>query len=542
MKKNALLIAGCLATTWAGIFSSPASSADRGTIPAIPGAPRLACSKEAVAALVPDAEISSARWLASPVAYCRVDGVVHTNDPGPNMVGFMIALPAAWNGRYLMVVPGGSAGYVVNPSNEHLLGGYAVATTDKGSHSVGALDMSFRADAGKSLDYAHRGAHVATLATQKIALGYYDRSVAPRYIAGCSGGGVSTLTEALMYPGDADGFIAAAAPTDAYVQTLWAYIAQYVSQDPGRWISPADMARVGKVIMDGFDESDGVKDDLIWDPSRITLSRAMFPFLSDAQYSTLKLLENGLPAIDGSSVSAPGYWLANPSLLGPIALGNTPPPWTEKTRPPLYGSTVYGMHALRGPGYDAVQQMDFADPKQREEERDIWERVGGYDLGAEHLGALIDRGGRLIFWAGASDEAIPPRYVAQFSDEARKHHGEGAKQHVRSFFVPGMFHCRGGENHPTDANAGMLQAMQRWVEAGEAPEQVVLTNAERPIEVNSTSNTAQYVSGMTETHSNDIKPKPRSFLICAYPRRSVFNGDANDPADIADASKWACTQ
>ena len=144
----------------------PAATAQDSRPVAVPGTAAATCSPEAIGWAGKDVTIGSVRWLSDPAPYCRIDGTVRTDDPGPNSVGFMIALPQSWNGRYLMVVPGGSAGYIVNPSREHISAGYAVASTDKGSHSTGALDMSFRADPGKSEDYAHRGAQVAALATQ----------------------------------------------------------------------------------------------------------------------------------------------------------------------------------------------------------------------------------------------------------------------------------------------------------------------------------------------------------------------------------------
>lgn len=534
--RTLLLVAGALT----GFPAIPAVTAQDSRPVAIPGTAAAACSPAAITWAGKNVVIQSVRWLADPVPYCRIDGVVRTENPGPNTVGFMIALPQSWNGRYLLTIPGGSAGYIVNPSREHLTAGYAVATTDKGSHSGGALDMSFRSDPGKSEDYAHRGTHVAAVATQELARGYYDRSAMPRYIMGCSGGGVSTLMEAERYPSDADGFIAAGAPTSAHVQTYWAYVAQHVARDPARWISPAEMARVGRVIMEEFDLSDGARDNLIWDPTKIILSRSLFPFLSDAQYSTLEILAAGLPPVKGSDVSAPGFWLANPSILGPILLGTAPPPWTDKSRPPLFGSTVLSMKALRGADYDALTDMNFADPGERETEKAIWDRVGGYGYDPSHLGPLQQSGGKLIMWAGAADESIMPAYTVAYSKGVRTLHGERGGDFFQSFFVPGMFHCRGGENSPTDSSRAMLEAMQRWVEGGEAPTDVVMTNSPRTLELNSTSNTSMYVSGMsTEKPATVEAPPARSYRICAFPKVARFTGAAGD--DVNDARNWRCT-
>ena len=534
MRYRAMLMAAGM------IAATPATGAQDGPPAAIPGTAAAACSTGAIGWGGKDVEIRSVQWLSDPAPYCRIDGIVRTDKPGPNSVGFMIALPQSWNGRYLMVIPGGSAGYIVNPSREHITAGYAVASTDKGSHSTGALDMSFRADPGKSEDYAHRGAHVAALATQAIARGYYDRPRMPRYIMGCSGGGVSTLMEAERYAGDADGFIAGGAPTSAYIQTFWAYVAQHVARDPERWISPAEMGRVGQVIMDRFDESDGARDGLIWDPTRIELSRTLFPFLSDAQYSTLERLAGGLPPVKGSAVSAPGYWLANPALLGPIGLGTAAPPWTDATRPPLFGSTVLSMKALRGDGYDALTQMDLADPRQRNAEAAIWDKVGGYGYAPEKLAGMTRTGGKLIMWTGASDEAVPPAYTANYSAGVRQQYGAASEDFFQSFFVPGMYHCRGGEGTPTDSSRALLEAMQRWVEGGHRPTEILMTNAPRELELNSTSNTAMYVSGMSKEKPAVVEALPaRTYRVCAFPKVAQFTGAAG--SDINDARNWSCT-
>jgi hypothetical protein len=534
-----------LATATAILAIVPATAGSQpGATPipvAIPGEAAAACSAAAMTWAGEHVDIRSARLLADPAPYCRIDGIVRTDQPGPNEVGFMIALAQRWNGRYLMAIPGGSAGYIVNPSREHIAAGYAVATTDKGSGSTGALDMSFRSDPARSEDYAHRGAHVAAVATQAIARGYYARPHMPRYIMGCSGGGVSTLMEAEKYPGDADGFIVGGAPSSAYVQTFWAYIAQHVAQDPARWMSPAEMVRVGQVILEQYDDSDGARDGLIWDPTRIHLSRTLFPFLSDAQYATLELLAAGLPAIAGSDVAAPGYWLANPSLLGPIGLGTAPPPWDSATRPPLFGSTVLSMKALRGDGYDALTQMDFSDPAQREAEKAMWDRVGGYGYEPANLAAMRRSGGKLIMWSGASDEAVPPAYTADYSKGVRTRYGAESEDFFQSFFIPGMFHCRGGEAAPTDSSRTLLEAMQRWVEDGQRPTELLMSNSPLELELNSTSNTAMYVSGMSTQKPTEpaAPPSPRTYRICAYPAVAQFTGAPG--SDVKDARNWQCT-
>jgi feruloyl esterase len=87
-------------------------------------------------------------------AYCRVDGMLDRRIGVKGVsygIGFAIALPDAWNGRFLMQGGGGLNGTVGMPlgmvaagETPALMRGFAVASTDtgiraKGAHSTQAL-------------------------------------------------------------------------------------------------------------------------------------------------------------------------------------------------------------------------------------------------------------------------------------------------------------------------------------------------------------------------------------------------------------------
>src|SRR5690348_13174021 len=73
-------------------------------------------------------------------AHCRVDGVIDERtgrDGKPYGIGFAVALPAQWNGRFLFQGGGGLNGSVQPPTGGLYAGeksalaqGYAVASTD----------------------------------------------------------------------------------------------------------------------------------------------------------------------------------------------------------------------------------------------------------------------------------------------------------------------------------------------------------------------------------------------------------------------------
>ena len=86
-------------------------------------------------------------------AYCRIDGMIdqRTGAAGATYgIGFAIALPQNWNGRFLLQGGGGLNGSVQFPLGANAAGtdpglarGFAVASTDTGHEGKGGFDASF---------------------------------------------------------------------------------------------------------------------------------------------------------------------------------------------------------------------------------------------------------------------------------------------------------------------------------------------------------------------------------------------------------------
>jgi len=160
---------------------------------------------------------------AAPVklpAYCRLDGVLdrRTGADGKSYgIGFALALPGEWNGRFLFQGGGGLNGSVQPPlgavatsGTPALARGFAVVSTDTG-HSGQGFDASFMQEQQANLDFAYQAVgRVAVLAKQIIAQHYAkppDRS----YFAGCSTGGREAMLMTQRYPTYFDGVISGVA-------------------------------------------------------------------------------------------------------------------------------------------------------------------------------------------------------------------------------------------------------------------------------------------------------------------------------------------
>ena len=86
-------------------------------------------------------------------SYCRIDGVIdeRIGEGGkPYGIGFAIAMPENWNGRFMMQGGGGLNGSVATPLGSNAAGdmtalqrGFAVVTTDTGHQGSHGFDASF---------------------------------------------------------------------------------------------------------------------------------------------------------------------------------------------------------------------------------------------------------------------------------------------------------------------------------------------------------------------------------------------------------------
>ena len=61
---------------------------------------------------------------------CRVNGSITTQNPGPNRVNFVLAMPDNFNGRYVFLGVGGAAGQLPAMKPSLLAKGYALAASE----------------------------------------------------------------------------------------------------------------------------------------------------------------------------------------------------------------------------------------------------------------------------------------------------------------------------------------------------------------------------------------------------------------------------
>ncbi|ONI91364.1 hypothetical protein ALI144C_01400 [Actinosynnema sp. ALI-1.44] len=433
----------------------------------LPGAPTRMANAEVVPAT-----------QATP-SHCRVTGYVAPQ------VQFELRLPdpAGWNGDFLFGGCGGLCGSIDSATCvEGVSRGYASATTDTGH--VGADPLGLGTVVTDALwaygnepavvDWAHRGVHVATLATKKITESFYRRAPKLSYFLGCSNGGRQAMVEAQRYPDDFDGIWAGDSGIDYRTVTLnWVWAANAnLGQNGEPIIVEADVPLIHDAVLAQCDNLDGRVDGVLDDPRRCRFDVSAL----DCAH-TPKCLDGrkiaALRRMYQTPVNSRGEELTDGGLL-PGSEGDWPT-WLTGSGgfPPLAQVLADGM--LRylafdtppGPGYNP-RAFDFDTDPAKMKRRDELVSAENPDLSAFRAS-----GGKLLMTADFADGVLSPRSSLKYYDRAAHVNGGVAatQRFYRLFMVPGKNHCSGAGLGET---ADPLRLLEDWVKRGVAPDTITV--------------------------------------------------------------------
>ncbi|WP_404714114.1 DUF6351 family protein [Sphingomonas sp. MMS24-J13] len=424
--------------------------------------------------------------------YCKITGMINerTGAGGRSFgIGFVIALPADWNGRLLFQGGGGLNGVLNPPLGTQATGdrpalarGFAVVSTDGGHQSPRGFDFSFSDDQGAALDFANSSMPMTTLVAKQVVAAHYGRPAHHSYIVGCSTGGREAMLAAERYPDMFDGVVAGApAMRTGFSNITTSYITATLNRAapkdatgrPTALFSAGDKALIVRAMLDDCDGLDGLKDGVIarygachFRPARIECSGAKTATcLTSAQ---VKALDTAfLPPRDAAgAVIYPAF----PWDTGVVFDG-----------PGIPGILVNGVATPLGPAntattvdLDARVQAARADAMQALTDTNVW----------TSLNTFLDRGGKIIWYHGTSDPWFSPLDTQDYYERAAKQNGARWDGSARLYMVPGMGHCGGGTN--TFDQFDLLTKVVDWVEHGSAPSDVpahrkLPTPADRPL-------------------------------------------------------------
>ena len=498
----------------------------------------FAASCEDLAALkLPDTTITMAQTVAAGgyltaapfkdlPAFCRVAGTIKPTSDSD--IKFEVWLPLAnWNGKFHGVGNGGYAGLI---SFSGLAGavarGYAAASTDTG-HTGGNAEFAM-GHLEKLVDYGHRAVHEMTVKAKLVIAAFYGNAPKRSYFASCSNGGRQALMEAQRYPNDYDGLIAGA-PANNFTNTLKGFAWNMLNTQgtDGAYIPAKKLKAIEAASAASCDERDGVKDGVLDDPTKCNFDPAVLlckgaetdDCLTDKQVAALKKIYSG-PRDGKGKLLIPGFLPGGETGTGgwtQWVTGATPTAAAQfffSTQ--AYKYMVYGNPNWDFKTFDLEKDGPLADEK-------LAPHINATDT---NLKAFQARGGKLILYHGWNDAALPPQNTINYYQAVQAKLGQRpAAAFTRLYMVPGMQHCTGGPGpnrfgqmvapEQSDARNDMTMALERWVETGVAPNEIIAI----------------------KTQANDAKsPVVRTRPLCPYPQVARYKGKGSTD----EAANFAC--
>jgi feruloyl esterase len=370
--------------------------------------------------------------------------------PAPgSVIRVEIWLPEAhnWNGRFVGLGSGGSAGFISPHSlSQHLVTGNAVAFTDMGTapHSDTGIGNP---EVWK--DFGFRATHLMTVTAKQVIAAFYGKPQNFSYFLGGSTGGQQAMQEAQRHPDDYDGIFAnvpahCRTPLHAYFMwndQIWKTCPFSESQD--RSVMAAGLEVMGAREIPAF--AGRVISDVRVTPADIDA------VIRNARARDASLTDNHTRA------------------LAKILDG----PRHSRTGERVFNGVPLGSSLAQAHGNLYVFQWVFG--------RDlVWEAIDwDHDLGqySSTLGPYLDaenpdlsrfraHGGKLIMVTGTADSVVPAHATVDYYEHVAEQMGsiDKTREFARLFVIPGMTHGSGPRLTDTFA---LLKA---WREEGKTPE------------------------------------------------------------------------
>lgn len=448
-------------------------------------------------------------------ANCLVEGVLDKRVGGDGKdyaIGFEIALPDRWNGRFLFQGGGGLNGSIRPPLGPQATGdtpaisrGFAVVSTDSG-HKGGSFDGSFQRDQEAALNFSHGSVGKVTMAAKAIIDRHYGRAPARSYYVGCSTGGREGMLASQRFPDQFDGIVAGAPAMRTGRSNLGLVWANYLftqiapkgadgKPEPNKLFSPAERKLVSDAIVASCDAKDGLKDGMIhntrqcsFDPAALTCKGAKTDScLTSEQADALARGFAGPKNSRGHQSYVPFPWDSGIGAEN-VAIGGI---LTTGAKSPVFPAFTEKLNI------DEFEDRLSSDASDRLQATAYWANLNSY----------FARGGKILFYHGVSDPWFSANDTVDYYQRMAQSSGGMEKvraQSSRAFLVPGMGHCSSGA--ATLDQFDLLQAVVDWVENGKAPEKVIAGGSAFP---------------------------GRTRPLCAYPQYAHYKGQGN-PEDAAN--------
>ncbi|MBP5270513.1 MAG: tannase/feruloyl esterase family alpha/beta hydrolase [Clostridia bacterium] len=387
-----------------------------------------------------------------------------------------------WNGRFVGLGNGGIAGVIQYPAlARYLRMGYACANTDLGTSRgvVSGIDNPAVWD-----DFGWRATHLMTSAGKRAVGLYYGRPAQKSYFVGSSTGGQQAISEAERFPGDYDGILSCVAAmnrTALHTYFLWNWrVMRYDGIGPAfTQMMTEEIHRLALEFCRGFGGAlDG--DCFVSCPldGEDTPDRFVEFIGKNSGFFKAEDLERLRDYYRGPRDPRTGK-----KIYGGVPIGaEISPGGMEracKDKVVHYFPFVWAF----GAGYPA-SDFDFASDYDR-----LNEKLGPHvNATSGRLGEFSARGGKMIGFSGTADPVVPYHESLAYCDMAAKEAGGPGKlgEFFRFYVLPGRSHSsRAGAVDlfglsDSERNRGALAALEKWVEEGVAPFEMLAVSEADP--------------------------------------------------------------
>jgi hypothetical protein len=424
---------------------------------------------------IPDVRIIEAA-VKGDQKYCNVKGIIGSE------IGFELKLPEKWNGRFVMGGGGGFVGSLANQASFSLNEGYATAVTNTG-HEGSYLEGEWALNnIERQVNFAFLGVHRTAVTSKAIIEKYYGQNAVYSYFYGCSRGGSQGLIEAWKYPEDFDG-IFSEGPGRKWPGFALELIDNYRLQYPEGHNSPEGILTKQKVdllsniIYGKYDALDGLKDNIISDPSQYILDYRILPVCPEGkdspgcftsqQIRIIKTFYDGVRI--GDSLAYPGLAIGSEKGWFHYLLRGDSASMSKgvNTAFSQLGVGVFRYFVFNDPDWNFYKYA-FSDFPE-----DTKFASSYLDITDPDFSAFSERGGKILMSQGWADWAVSPFNTTEFYNDILKK-DKNAGKYMMLYMIDGGGHCNIFDQGPARTN--WLEHLRKWVEEDRQPHEITLSN------------------------------------------------------------------
>ena len=438
--------------------------------------------------------------------YCKVLGRIRPVDPAAQDIRFEVNLPTKWNGKAVQFGGGGFDGWLggTNGLNRNpvsvksepgpLARGFATFGGDSGHHKryfllpdiVNAVNASFAQNMEMRRNFAQDGLKKTHDAAVAIMARRYGMGPHRMFFLGGSTGGREAYFVVQRWPEDYDGVLGAYAgwnQTELDLQYIRVSQAMYAK---GGFLPKSKTRLLASSVMNRCDDLDGIRDGLIanvaachFDPATLLCPAAgsgkncltaqelktVETFATEQR--TAQPLWNGVQMMPGFNV------LAGADLTGSMGIlhhAEHPPKILLNSFYYVVGDQVLRFFLTGDVHYNALQFDTTTGGKYA---GDLLPQSKAADASEADLTAFARHGGKFLMLHGTADATIPTDSTTMYYKMVHSRMSpEEMDGFLRFYLVPGFGHGRG----VFDAGFDALGVLDRWVDSGVAPKNLVVVD------------------------------------------------------------------